>query len=82
MQTQLAEIESLLDVPFLPAQLVQAEKLAMALARNARVGQIAKLAMQLIDAMQDARKGTRKEKLPATLALLRAAVDAQCDEGG
>jgi hypothetical protein len=74
---QLAELELLLSPPLVTPQLDKAATLAVALARHARQGRVANLAMQLVSAVHEARSQSLAETQRVSLALarLRAAVE-------
>lgn len=76
LRARVAEIEALLSFPLLPAQVERANVLAIALARHAPHGRISNLAMHLISAVHDARRGDgSEEKIRLMLARLRAVVE-------
>jgi hypothetical protein len=75
---QVAELESLLRLPLIEAQVEKASRLALALARHARQGRVANFAMQLLSAVYEVNgQGEADERrLNLALARLRAAVEA------
>lgn len=76
LRAEVARIEALLSFPLLPAQVERANVLAIALARRAPAGRISNLAMRLLSAVHDARRGEGgEENIRVMLARLRAAVD-------
>jgi hypothetical protein len=82
LRAQLAELETLLAPPLLPQQVEQARRIAVRIARHAKHGQVANLAMQLMSALQGGGDGCAD--LPGgyrlVLARLRAALeDAQAN---
>jgi hypothetical protein len=74
---QLAELELLLSPPLIPPQVDKAVTLAVAIARHARQGRVANLAMQLVSAVHEARSQGLAETQRVSLAIarLRAAVE-------
>ena len=74
---QVAELESLLRLPLIEPQVEKASRLALAIARHARQGRVANLAMQLLSAVYEANgQGEPDERrLSVALARLRAAVE-------
>ena len=74
---QLAELELLLSAPLVTPQLDKAVTLAVALARHARQGRVANLAMQLVSAVHEARSQgiAETQRISLALARLRAAVE-------
>ena len=71
-----AEIEKLLRPPLLPEQFDEANRLLVALARQAPQGRVANIAMRLMSAVQDARPdGADGAQIRALVGRLRAAVE-------
>jgi hypothetical protein len=72
----LDEVEALLRPPLVAAQLEQANRLALSMARRAPQGRISNFAMQLMSCLHDARgEDTLPEKCSVLLARLRAALE-------
>ena len=74
---KLAEIEKLVRPPLLPSQLDRVSVLAVAIARHAPDGGTAHLAMRLLSALHDARKGGEKAEsraIETIVARLREAI--------
>ena len=74
---QLAELELLLNPPLIPPHLDKANTLAVAIARHARQGRVANLAMQLVSAVHEARSQgfAETQRVSLALARLRTAVE-------
>lgn len=75
LRARLAEIEALLAFPLLPAQVERANIVAISLARGAPHGRISNLAMHLVSAVHEARRGENEHHVRMMLARLRAAVE-------
>jgi hypothetical protein len=76
---RLDELEAAIQSPNLNGSLVKAEMLAVHIARNAPTGPIANLAMQVMSAAIQIRKGTARDandSLAKTLPELRSAIEA------
>jgi len=76
---QLTELEALLHAPLIAPQTEKANAIAVAIARQAREGRIANLAMQLVSAIYAARDADESEarRVPLALARLRDALDSE-----
>lgn len=76
LSEHLAELESLLRLPLIHTDVDKASRLAVAIARHARQGRVANLAMQLVSAVHEARGEPEPEmrRVSVTLARLRSAV--------
>ena len=72
---RLAELEELLSNSLPPPQIAKADRLAMAMARNATKGVVANLAMKVMSALHDAGGDWQSEHLRAALQELHRAVD-------
>jgi hypothetical protein len=79
LRASLAEIETLLRLPLVPAQVERANRLIVAMARNAPDGRTSNLAMRLMSALHELREGdiSGDGLIPVILARLRAALDDQ-----
>jgi hypothetical protein len=77
LAAQLIELESLLRPPLIEPQVNKANALAVAIARHARQGRVANLAMQLVSAVHEVRSQGAPETQRVSLAIarLRAAVE-------
>lgn len=75
----LNELESLLRFPLVELNVQKANAIAVGLARRARDGRIANLAMQLVSAVNGARGEDHADNpgVPSALARLRAAVEEE-----
>lgn len=77
LRAHLAEVEAMLKPPLLPAQVERAKAAAVWIARHARQGRVANLAMQLMSALHETRG---IDEIPGgfrmALARLRAAIDS------
>lgn len=75
----LAALEALLHPPLISPQVEKANALAVAIAREARHGRVANLAMQLVSAVHEARSGGEGDaegrRVAVALARLRAALE-------
>jgi hypothetical protein len=71
----LTQMEALLVFPLIPAQVERANILAVSLARSAPDGRISNLAMHLMSAVHEARRGDNHDNVRMMLARLRTAVD-------
>ena len=80
---RLDELEELLKPPLVAQQVEKAKRAAVYIARHAREGQVANLAMQLMSALHDARAD---DEVPGgfrmALARLRAALESKVPGGG
>jgi hypothetical protein len=74
-----AELESLLRAPLIPSDVEKANRVAVGMARRAREGRIANLAMQLVSALHQASHEGAAEcaQVGIALAHLRAAVEEE-----
>jgi hypothetical protein len=68
---QVAELESLLRLPLIEPHVQKANGLAVAIARRARQGRVANLAMQLLSAVHETRAQSEPEMRKVNLALAR-----------
>ena len=77
LRVKIAEVEQLLREPIVPAQAERANALLVAIARDARQGQIANLAMRLMSAVHEARDGaeTDARQIGVMLARLRTVIE-------
>lgn len=77
LRAHLAEVEAMLKPPLLPPQVERAKAAAVWIARHARQGRVANLAMQLMSALHETRG---IDEIPGgfrmALARLRAAIDS------
>jgi hypothetical protein len=75
----LAELESLLRLPLIPSYVEKVEALALGIARQARSGRVANLAMRLLSAIHEARQEGEGDNRRVGLAMarLRAALEEQ-----
>lgn len=76
---QLTELEALLHAPLIAPQVEKANAIAVGIARQAREGRIANLAMQLVSAVHEAKSDPAPdgERLQLALAKLRGALEEQ-----
>ena len=77
VMAQIAELELLLQPPLLKSQVDKANAVAVAIARDARDGRLANLAMQLMTTVQEASREGEVDLVRLSLALaeLRAAAE-------
>ena len=79
LRASLAEIEALLRLPLVPAQVERANRLIVVLARNAPDGRVPNIAMRLMSTLHEMRddKTSGEGLIPVILARLRAALEDQ-----
>jgi hypothetical protein len=77
LRASLAEIEALLRLPLVPAQVERANRLIVAMARNAPDGRVSNLAMRLMSTLHEMRddKTSGEGMIPVILTRLRAALE-------
>jgi hypothetical protein len=83
LAAHVAELESLLRLPLIAPHVEKANAIAVAIARHARYGRVANLAMQLVSAVHEARDADREgrggvdesRRVSVALARLRDAVE-------
>jgi len=78
---QVAELEALLRQPLIAPHVAKANALAVAIARHARDGRVANLAMQLVSAVHEAKSDAEGETHPVAVALARLRAGLEQGEG-
>jgi hypothetical protein len=81
LRAQVAELEALLRQPLIAPHVAKANALAVAIARHARDGRVANLAMQLVSAVHEAKSDAEGETHPVAVALARLRAGLEQGEG-